>query len=173
MKKFITILLIAIISLFALTGCGETPIGFKAQYWHENISTTDFHSLTEVTVYEVNVVDKTPSNASEVSNEHVKIVLTSGTYVTTLQMKEDENKKPYYYYKTELYLEGKYVFESEEKPFVNDVITETTFKTIVNDFMPISTKKQSSLYDNELKFKLIKIIVRFMLLQKNDVNINY
>ena len=144
MKKFITTILIAVISLFTLTGCGTTPIGFKAQYWHENIATTDFHPLKEETEYEVNLVNKTPSNASEVSNKYFKMEIISGKYVTKLEMQEDENKKPYYCYKTELYLEGKYIFEKEEKPFVNDVITETTFKTIVNDFMPISTKKESS-----------------------------
>ncbi len=144
MKKIITLLLILVISVFTLTGCGETPIGFNAQYWHENIATTDYHLLHEVTEYEVNIVNKTPSNASEVSNKYFKMVIESGKYVTTLKMQEDENRKPYYYYKTELYLQGKYVFDNEEKPFVNDVSTETTFKTIVNDFMPISTKKQSN-----------------------------
>ncbi len=144
MKKFITTILIAIISIFALTGCGATSIGFKAQYWHENIATTDYHPLTEVIEYEIKLVNKTPSNSTEVSNKDVKMEITSGKYVATLKMEEDENKKPYYYYKTELILEGKYIFDKEEKSFINDVTTETTFNTIVNDFMPISSKKSSS-----------------------------
>lgn len=144
MKKIITILLIMVISIFALTGCGETPIGFKAQYWHENIATTDYHPLTEVTEYEVKIANKTPNNATEVSNKNIKMEIASGRYVTTLKMQEDENKMPYYYFKTELYLQGKYVFNNQEIPFENDVVSETTFNTIVKDFMPISTKKQSS-----------------------------
>ncbi|MBR2376591.1 MAG: hypothetical protein IKA85_02275 [Clostridia bacterium] len=144
MKKLFTLFLVLIISIFTLTGCGETPLGFKAQYWHENVATTDFHPLNETIEYDVKVVNKTPSNSAEMKNNDVKMEITNGKYITTLKMLEDENNVPYYSYETELLIEGKYTFKEEVKEFTNDVKSTTLFKTIVNDFMPISTTKSSN-----------------------------
>lgn len=143
MKKLLTIFLILILTIFTFTGCGTETMGYKAQYWHENLATTDYHPFSEVIEYDVNVVTKTPSNATEVSNKNIKMEITSGKYVTTLKM-EEENGVPYYVYETELLIEGKYTFKEEVKEFVNDVKSKTVFKTIVNDFMPISSTKFST-----------------------------
>ena len=149
MKKLLTIFLILITTVFAFTGCGSETMGYQAQYWHENIATTGYHPFSEEVEYEVKVVNKTPSNSTEISNEYVKMEITSGKFITTLKMEMDEDSKtPYYIYETKLLIKGKYLFKGAEdedvKEFENDVKSTTLFKTIVNEFMPISSTKSSS-----------------------------
>ncbi len=145
MKKIFTLFLIAITMVFALTGCGMQSMGYQAQYWHENIATTDYHPFKEVIEYAVKVVNKTPSNASEISNKDIKMEIISGKFITTLEMLQTDEGVPYYSYITELLINGKYTFKETVKEFKNDVKSTTTFKTIVNDFMPISSTKSSSI----------------------------
>lgn len=144
MKKIFTLFLIAITTMFALTACGVQSLGYNAQYWHENMATVSYRPFSETIEYEVKVVNKTPSNATEISNKDIKMEITSGKYITILTMLEGEDGVPYYSYETELLIEGKYLFKEEVKEFKNDVKTKTLFKTIVNDFMPISSTKSSN-----------------------------
>ncbi len=145
MKKFLTSLLIVIISIFSLTGCGAVKtMGYKAQYWHSNISTTDFLSLNEQVIYDVKVVNTKPNNSTEVTNPYLKMEITNGKYITKLTMNKDENNEPYYLYETELILDGKYIVEEEEFPFENNVKSSTKFKNIISEFKPITSEKQST-----------------------------
>ncbi len=145
MKKLITFLLLAIISIFSLTGCsGVQTMGFKAQYWLKNVASTGYSPFSEVVEYDVKVVNVKPTNSVEYSNANLKMEVTSGTYTTKLSMKQDEGGAPYYLYETELQIEGKYVLDKEERPFNNNVKSSTKFKTIVDDFAPISSSKSST-----------------------------
>ncbi len=145
MKKLLTSLLIVILSIYTLTGCSATKtMGYKAQYWHSNVSTTDFLSLNEQVVYDVKVVNTTPSNATEIKNSYLKMEVTNGKYITKLIMDRDENGEPYYLYETELILEGKYIMGEEEHVFENNVNSSTKFKNIISEFKPITSSKQST-----------------------------
>ena len=144
MKKFLTLLLVIVTATFLFTGCDSTSMSYKAQYWHENIAVTDYHPFSEICEYDVKIAKSKPSNSTEVLNELVSMEISSGKYVTTLKMSTLENGKPCYIYTTKLLIEGKYVFKNAETPFKNDVETNTVFKTIVDDFMPISSSKKSN-----------------------------
>ncbi len=145
MKKFLTSLLIVVISIYALTGCGAIKsMGYKAQYWHANVATTDFLALNEQVEYDVKVVNTRPNNSTEVSNQYLKMEVNNGKYITKLIMDRDENGEPYYLYETELDLEGKYIVGEEEYPFDNKVTSSTKFKNIISEFKPITSSKQST-----------------------------
>lgn len=135
MKKSITLLLITILSIFTLSGCGNANISYDGRYWYNDATATS-NILEEIT-YDVKVVNKTPSDSTEVKNSNIALVLDEGTYTTTL-VKEGDNYK----YTTSLKIKGNYVYGDKSQP-VNDDLTSTTIFTVA-DLKVISSCKKST-----------------------------
>lgn len=142
MKKLITTIILSICLAFTLSGCGQATLDYQGAYWHEN--SAGFIGYNETNVYSVDVVSTKPSYSTEIKNEYVKLVIEQGDYVTNLKMLKSEEYGNHYVYTTSLIIKGKYVFESQEYSFEDDVITTTLFKNFSNGFSPISSKKTSS-----------------------------
>ncbi len=135
MKKFITLLLITILSIFTLSGCGATTINYDGRYWYPDATATS--NIEEEIIYDVKVVNKTASDSTEVKNSKISLVLDEGTFKTTL-IKDGDNYK----YTTSLLIKGNYVYDENKYP-INDDFTTTTIFT-VKDFTPISSYKKSN-----------------------------
>ncbi len=145
MKKIKALFLVLLSSLFCLTGCVEKKINFEGEYWNSNPST--FSKIVEELVYDVKVVNVTPSNSKELKNEYVTFEITDGTYTTKLEgFPADTN---YYKYVTTLNVKGFYKYYIDEKPIeVNNFLqTEVIFESRANGFKPISSKRTT--YNSE------------------------
>lgn len=142
MKKILLSLLVAILSITFLTGCGATSYSFDSAYWQQD-TTAPLEKVNEVSVYEVKVASQTLSNKTIVNNEEVSMEITSGTYVTTLK-NTTYNDTPCYLYTTQLTLNGVYKFNNESKEFSDNFITNSYFKPYSNNFAPIKSTKTSN-----------------------------
>ncbi len=142
MKKLITAIILSIFLAFTITGCGAKTLSYAGAYWHE--SGSGFVGFNETNVYSVEVVSTKPSNSTELVNEYVSLVIEDGEYTTNLKMLNDETHGNYYAYTTTLKIKGKYVFETQEFAFEDDITTTTLFNSFAKDFSVIRSNRKSN-----------------------------
>ena len=145
MKKIISLLTLLLITIFTLTACGATSLSFSGSFWNKN-QTNASEPVYEECVYKISVVDKTPSNSTQMQNQNVKLVVNAGEYKTTLEFKNNASTYgEHYVYTTTLTLNGEYQIKGKEpKPFSDVVTTTTVFKNILSSFAPIYSQKTAS-----------------------------
>lgn len=137
MKKLLALFAMLLASTFFLSGCVEASISYGGEFWNKNPA--GFSAIEETTVYDVKVVNTTPSYDAEFKNERLQFDIETGTYTVTLKgVLADVN---YYVLETELIVKGKYVYGENEIP-VNDYLkTYTKFESRANGFTPIYSKR--------------------------------
>ncbi|MBO5850843.1 MAG: hypothetical protein J6R29_00740 [Clostridia bacterium] len=133
MKKLTTLFALLLASLFLFTGCVSASITYDGEFWNKNPA--GFTRIEETTVYDVKVVNTTPSYEDEIKNEHLKLEISDGTYTVTLKgVFADAN---YYVLETELIVKGQYVYGENTIPVDDYVKTYTKFKSRANGFTPV------------------------------------
>ena len=161
MKKTLTIILLAIFSVFAVTGCTvSSTINYDGRYWYKD--STASSNIYEQIEYTVKVVSKTESNSIEIKNNEVSLVVDEGTFVATLT-KDGEN----YNYQTNLNLKGNYILGEQTMPVNDDVASKVVFK--INNFKPIYSEKKSNSTTTLLTSNSAYSFVNF----SYDYSINY
>lgn len=144
MKKFLALILSLFSAIFVLTGCSNKSLILNGRYYQGNLAGDE--ALKETSVYTVTVVNKTPSNSTEVKNDNVTMVINEGTYVTTLTSASllSENLNKYrngYLYETNLSISGKYVINGVDHPFNDEYKTYTYLKSYHENLQPYETTK--------------------------------
>ncbi len=142
MKKFLLPLLIFILSLTFLTGCGTSSYNFDSAYWQQD-TTAPLENVNEVSVYDVKVVSQTLSDKTIVKNDSVSMVITNGTYTTALK-NTTYKETACYEYKTTLSLQGYYEFDDKKEEFNDNFTTISYFKPYSSNFAPIESSKSST-----------------------------
>ena len=133
MKKLTTLLALLLASIFLFSGCVSASISYDGEFWNKNPA--GFSAIEETTVYDVKVVNITPSYENEIKNEHLKLEITDGTYTVTLKgVLADVN---YYTLETELIVKGQYVYGENLIPVDDYVKTYTKFESRANGFSPV------------------------------------
>ena len=79
MKKFIALILTLFSAIFILTGCGEQSLKLDEKYWQTESLTGNF-PVDELSVYDVAVTNRLPSNSTEIKNERISLIVDEGIY---------------------------------------------------------------------------------------------
>lgn len=144
MKKFLALILSLFSAFFVLTGCAPKSLILNGRYYQNNLAGDE--ALKETSVYTVTVVNKTPSNSTEVKNDSVTMVIDEGIFTTTLTsaslLSDDLNKYHNgYLYETTLSIIGKYVINGVDHPFNDEYKTTTYLKAYHENLQPYETTK--------------------------------
>lgn len=144
MKTFkkISTLILTLLLVFCLSGCGSQMLTVQGNFWFEDSSSIP-QGFEEVLTYKVEVASKTPSNSTEVKVEGYYYENTNGTLTTKLQTKIGQKTR--YIYTTNFSFSGSYVTPNETIPFVDTYTTVTEFYN--DSYLPIYSEK---VYNSEL-----------------------
>ena len=138
MKKFIALILTLFSAIFILTGCGEQSLKLDEKYWQTESLTGNF-PVDELSVYDVAVTNRLPSNSTEIKNERISLIVDEGIY--TVHFKSDSTHGAEYKLQTSLTIKGKYKIGEDEYP-IDNVTTATTYlKKFEEKLEPIYTEK--------------------------------
>ena len=137
MKKLLALFALLLASMFIFTGCIGATITYDGEYWFKNPS--GFSVIEETSVYDVKVVNITPTYETEIKNEYLQFQIEDGSYVVTLKsVLADVN---YYVLETVLKVKGKYVYGEYEIPVDDYLKTYTKFESRAGGFTPIYSKR--------------------------------
>ena len=141
MKRKLTLILIAILTVAMLTGCtGVANSAFAGTYWLPQPTESGVKTIYEKLVYTVSSESESelvPKISSAVTGMTFTVEEGS-TFTTELY---DENG--FYVYKTSLKIGGEYIYDGKGHSVTGDYVeTETVFKGMEDKFAPVKTTRR-------------------------------
>lgn len=136
MKKLTALILTLISACLILTGCGNQSLKLDEKYWQSSL--TGQLPVDETSVYNVTVVNRTPSDSTEIKNDSIRLVVDEGKLVTHFVT---DDTVAAYKLTSSLTIKGKYVVGDAEYEF-EDATTSTTYlKKFEEKLKPVYTEK--------------------------------